>query len=84
VVLGSHTFTGGVNGSLVQMTLYGTNSATQGNCTYTVNATLNATSMGDFLSGTIDYTNQGNGNPDCASITGCKSTQSFNGTRPPM
>jgi hypothetical protein len=84
LLLGSHTFTGGAEGSAVQMTLYGKTAAQMGNCTYTVNATLNGTSNGDFLSGTIDYTDQGNGNPDCASIQGCKSTQSFTGSRPPM
>ena len=84
LVLQSHTFTGGVEGSNVQMTLYGKTSAQMGNCTYTVNATLNAVNMGDFLSGTIDFTDQGNGNPDCATIQGCKSTLSFNGSRPPM
>jgi hypothetical protein len=83
-LLGGHTFTGGVEGSTVQMTLYGKTVAQSGNCTYTVNATVTGTSNGNFLAGTIDYTDQGNGNPDCAAIQGCKSTQSFTGSRPPL
>jgi len=83
-VLGSNAFSGPVNGAQVDLTLYGTRSASQGNCAYTVNATMLATSMGDFLSGTITYTAATNGSPDCGALQGCQSIQDFNGTRPPM
>lgn len=84
LVFGSNHFTGSVSGNTVTMTLYGTRSATQGNCTYTVNATVTATSSGDLLEGHIDYSKAGNGNPDCTGITGCITRQDFNGTRPPQ
>jgi len=83
VVLGSHTFTGDVAGSNALMTLYGSRSGSQGNCTWTVNATVDADIDGDVIIGTIDYTIATNGNPDCASLEGCHSVQDFNGTRPP-
>src|SRR5689334_22312380 len=84
LVFGSNQFKGAVSGDTLNMTLYGTRSATQGNCTYTVNATVTATSNGDVLQGHIDYSKVGNGNPDCAGITGCITRQDFNGTRPPQ
>ena len=83
VVLGARTFTGGVDGDDLSLQILGTNSATSGNCTYTINATLDATLSGDALAGTIKYNAATNGNPDCATITGCESRQDFNGTRPP-
>lgn len=83
VVLGSHTFTGDVAGHNALMTLYGERSATSGNCTWTVNATIDADVDGDVMVGTIDYTIATNGNPDCASREGCHTVQQFNGTRPP-
>jgi hypothetical protein len=81
--LGSHTYTGSVDGNDVSMTLYGTVSNQEGNCTYTVNSTVEAELDGDVLVGDIRYTAATNGNPDCASLQGCVSRQSFNGTRPP-
>jgi len=83
VVLGSHTFTGDVVGSNAQMTLFGSRSASEGNCTWTVNATVDADIDGDVVVGTIVYTTATNGNPDCASREGCETVQDFNGTRPP-
>jgi hypothetical protein len=82
-VLGDRTFTGKVSGDKMDVTLYGTRSLTQGNCTYTVNARAVATLANDALTGSIDYTPATNGNPDCSTIDGCVSTQAFNGTRPP-
>ncbi len=83
IVLGSNTFTGPVSGSGVSLTLFGKTAASQGNCTWTVNATLTATSSGDFLMGNIVYTDATNGSPDCGTRQGCMSIQDFNGTRPP-
>jgi hypothetical protein len=83
LLFGSNQFTGTVSGTSVNMTLYGTRSATQGNCVYSVNAVMRATSTGDVLQGSIDYTKAGNGNPDCAGVSGCITRQDFNGTRPP-
>lgn len=84
VILGSNQFEGSVSGNSVTMTLYGTTSATTGNCTYTINATVTGTLTGDALQGRIDYTKQGNGNPDCAAIEGCVTRQDFSGSRPPQ
>ena len=36
----------------------------------------------DF-SGTIDYTPDTNGSPECAAVEGCMAVQRFNGNRPP-
>ena len=83
-VLGSATFTGTVSGDTLDLILYGTHSATMGNCTYTVNAELKGTITGDVLDGTIDYKSATNGSPDCGAVQGCTSEQAFNGTRPPQ
>jgi hypothetical protein len=82
-VLGSHTYTGSVDGNELRLKLYGTRSYTSGNCAYTINSSLAATLTGDALAGSIAYTSSTNGSPDCATIQGCTSTQQFNGTRPP-
>jgi hypothetical protein len=82
--LGGRVFTGTVEENTVHLSLYGTAAKQQGNCTYTVNATVSAVSSGDVLQGQIRYTAATNGNPDCASLEGCVSSQSFNGTRPPQ
>lgn len=83
LVLGSRTFEGEVAGSRLEMTLYGTNSATQDGCTYTVNGEVVATLNDDALEGTISYRPQTNGSPDCGDLNDCTSVQDFNGTRPP-
>jgi hypothetical protein len=83
LILGSRTFEGEVAGSRLEMTLYGTNSATQDGCTYTVNGEVVATLNDDALEGTISYRPQTNGSPDCGALDDCTSVQDFNGTRPP-
>ena len=84
IVLGSHTFEGTVDGADLDLKIIGGTPFTQGeNCAYTINAAVHASLDGDVLIGTIDYTAKTNENPDCGSKTTCKTTQSFNGTRPP-
>ncbi|MDF1563591.1 MAG: hypothetical protein P1V51_11140 [Deltaproteobacteria bacterium] len=83
-VLGGHTFSGEIHGDGLDLTLYGTRSQTQGNCTYTTNANLLAEADGDVLTGEILYTEATNGNPDCDAIAECVTRQVFNGTRPPQ
>jgi len=83
VLLGSRTYTGDVDGSHLDLILYGTNSATQGNCTYTVNSEIDAVLRGDVLEGDILYHASTNGSPDCGALENCTSRQEFNGTRPP-
>lgn len=82
--LGSHTFTGSVNGDKLSLAITGTKAQSMGNCAFTYNATITATSSGDALTGRIDYTAATNGNSDCATLQGCLSFQDFNGTRPPQ
>jgi hypothetical protein len=82
-VLGGHAYTGSVSGSDISLELFGTRSMAKGNCTFTYNSTIDATSHGDAIEGRIEYTPATNGNPDCATINGCVSFQDFNGTRPP-
>lgn len=83
LVLGARTFTGEVDGARLELTLFGTRSATEGNCTYTINAEVDATIDGDLLEGEIRYVPATNGNPDCAALDACANVQRFNGTRPP-
>jgi hypothetical protein len=81
--LGDHVYTGIVSGDSVNVNLFGTRTSNTGNCTYTYNSEIHAAVTGDVLTGQIDYTAATNGNPDCAAITDCRSSQDFNGTRPP-
>ncbi len=82
--LGSHIYTGEVDGTAVLLTILGTRSQSSGNCTFTYNSVIASSLDGDVLTGRIDYRAATNGNPDCAAITGCVSFQDFNGTRPPQ
>ncbi|HTR51629.1 MAG TPA: hypothetical protein VMJ10_13030 [Kofleriaceae bacterium] len=82
-LLGTSSFTGSVDGDSVDLKAIGTVAQHSGNCTYTVDGEIKATLSGDSLAGTIDYTTQTNSNTDCTTITGCLSTQDFNGSRPP-
>lgn len=82
--LGSRVFQGSVSGAKVDLELFGTNSTTEGNCTYTVNSTISGTLSGDVLTGNLFYEKATNGNPDCSAIEGCATRQEFNGTRPPQ
>jgi len=84
LILGSHVYQGTVDGNDIDMTIFGTRSAVEGNCTYTINSTVAGSLSGDVLTGNIRYEAATNGNPDCASLTGCSSRQEFNGTRPPQ
>jgi hypothetical protein len=62
----------------------GTVQGTQGSCTFTTNATVDAVFNGDAMQGTVTYTRvPSNGSSGCAAIVGCQSVQNFSGTRPP-
>jgi hypothetical protein len=82
-LLGSNSFQGDVDESRVHMEIEGNRAGSEGNCAFTVNATLKAFADGDFLEGNIEYTRVDNGNSDCAALRNCVSVQSFNGARPP-
>nr|HEX4314179.1 hypothetical protein [Kofleriaceae bacterium] len=83
-VLGSSTFDGSVSGDGFDAKLIGTTAGHSSNCTFTFDADLHGDLAKDSISGTIDYTPQTNGSPDCSTIMGCTSTQNFSGTRPPQ
>ena len=83
LLVGGHTYTGEINGDTLDLHLFGTRSNMMGNCTYTFNSEIHAALSGDVLTGQIDYLSATNNNPDCASINNCRSSQDFNGTRPP-
>jgi hypothetical protein len=83
VSLGSREYSGSVSGDHVNLTLYGTRSATAAGCTWTLNSILTGTLIGDTLTGDIRYTPSTNGSPDCATIEDCVSRQQYNGVRAP-
>jgi hypothetical protein len=82
--IGTNTFSGALTGGEASMTATGTVQATQGSCTFTTNAKVDATFVRDTMQGTVTYTRapaaQSSG---CAAIQGCQSVQSFSGARPP-
>lgn len=82
-LLGSNRFEGEVDENRLHMEIVGDRSGSDGNCAYTINATMSGVATGDFLEGTIEYTRVDNGNSDCASLSNCVSVQNFNGSRPP-
>ena len=83
LAFGSADFDGTIHGTSLTLTNYGERTASQGNCSYTYNATVEATQTGDSISGTITYATKTNGNPDCDAIE-CSASQEFNGSRPPQ
>jgi hypothetical protein len=83
VALGSHIFTGSVDGADIDLRITGTNSFSMGTCDYTVDADIDATLEGDVLSGNIYYRNQTDNSTDCGALTGCASRQEMLGNRPP-
>src|SRR5882724_6806025 len=82
-LFGSNVFTGSVDGDALDLKLLGTKSNTTGNCTFTYNGEITGTLTGDTLEGRLNIVGAGNGNPDCVGITGCRTYEDFNGTRPP-
>lgn len=83
LVFGDNQYVGSADGNSLELTLFGTRSATAGNCTYTVNGILDGDLDGDVMQGQLRYEAATNDNPDCALLEGCASIQDFNGTRPP-
>jgi hypothetical protein len=82
LALGSAQFDGTAERSSFELTNYGSRAQTQGNCTFTYNATVAGELNGDAISGTITYAPATNDNPDCASVK-CEAYQDFSGSRPP-
>jgi hypothetical protein len=82
VALGSSEFDGTVERSSLELTNYGTRSQTQGNCTFTYNATIAGELNGDAISGVITYAPATTTSPDCEDVK-CEAIQDFSGSRPP-
>lgn len=81
---GSSMFMGSVDGDALDLKLLSNKPQTSGNCTFTYDGEIAATSSGDILTGRINYTPATNGHPECVSIEGCITYQDFNGSRPPQ
>lgn len=80
--LGSHDFDGTIKGRALTLTNFGERPTQQGNCSFTYNAVVKANQNADTIEGTITYSPQTNGNPDCAAVE-CSALQRFSGVRPP-
>jgi hypothetical protein len=83
VDLGTATFTGSVQGDTFTMTAFGSHAATDGQCSYTLKASMTGTQLGDSVQGQLTYSETTNGSPDCGYHATCTSVQSFAGVRPP-
>lgn len=83
IALGSHIYSGSIDGDDLFLELFGTRAQAMNTCSYTFNSVIDARASGDALEGRIEYRAVTNGSPDCASLEGCVSFQEFNGTRPP-
>jgi hypothetical protein len=81
-VLGTHEFQGTVSGDSFTLTAFGSTSLKDGDCAFTIKATLTGSLSGDAIQGQITYTETTNGNPACGYHATCSSVQSFVGGRP--
>lgn len=82
-LLGIGTLQGPVTGANASLSAVGTTSLKQGNCAYFVRASASLALTGNALNGTITYSDQVNGSPDCGPLTTCESHQNVSGSRPP-
>jgi hypothetical protein len=82
LALGSAEFDGSVERSSFELTNYGSRAQTQGNCTFSYNATIVGDLVGDAISGSIRYAPATTDSPDCADVS-CEAFQDFSGSRPP-
>jgi hypothetical protein len=83
-VLGTDTFSGPLVGESSTLTATGTVQGTQGSCTFTTNATIQASFNGDTMQGTVTYERVPVGaSSGCTALQGCMSIQNFSGVRPP-
>ena len=83
ILLGTNSFSGRVSGRDLEALLTGANTLTQGQCQYKVQVDLKGQLAGDVLTGSVDFTTSTNHSPECGTLEGCHSIESFNGTRPP-
>jgi hypothetical protein len=80
---GMPQFQGTVTGDNFDLVAVGTNSATDGQCSYTIKVTLTGTLSGDAIQGKLTYSENTNGSADCGFHATCTSVQSYAGARAP-
>jgi hypothetical protein len=84
VILGGMPqFEGTVTGDSFSLAAVGTNSAKDGQCSFTIKATLVGTLSGDAIQGQLTYSETTNGSSDCGYHATCTSVQAYAGTRAP-
>jgi hypothetical protein len=83
LVLGTAQFQGTVTGDAFTLTAYGSTSLKDGDCAFTIKASLSGSISNDAIQGQITYSETTNGNPACAYHSTCSSVQSFDGVRAP-
>lgn len=81
--LGTAMFTGPLQGAKLLLVLRGNKFAAQQGCSYTFDATIDATLTGDTLEGSMFYRARTNGSLACGALNGCASRQALRGSRPP-
>lgn len=82
LIHGSNIYEGALTGNQFEMTIFGSYSQTEGNCSYTLNNHATGSFDGDFVEGTLEFVTQTNDNPDCDAVE-CSSIIRFNGSKPP-
>jgi hypothetical protein len=82
-VLGTHEFEGTVSGDSFTLTAFGSTSLKDGDCAFTIKATMTGSVSGPTVQGQITYTETTNGNPACDYHATCSSVQAFAGVRAP-
>jgi hypothetical protein len=82
-VLGTHEFQGTVSGDSFTLTAFGSTSLKDGDCAFTIKATMTGSISAATVQGQITYTETTNGNPACGYHATCSSVQSFAGVRAP-
>jgi hypothetical protein len=82
LITGEIAFEGEIHQNEFSMTNYGTKVSQEGNCTYTVNATIAGTTDGNTIEGTVLYEPAIPDDSDCAALE-CQAEQTYSGSRSP-
>jgi hypothetical protein len=84
-LLGTNTFSGGVDGDDVSASAIevARPPQTSGGCMFTYEARIVASQSDDTMKGRVEYRASTNDHADCGSRQDCVSRQDFNATRPP-
>lgn len=82
-VLGTNEFQGTVSGDSFTLTAFGSTQIKDGDCAFTIKATMTGSISAASIMGQITYSETTNGNPACGYHATCSSAQSFAGVRAP-